>query len=78
MGEVYPTNPLTTDLIKSIKGHLLDYETLEEATSTYFYDYCNIEDDIWEDLPEDEQNYNRDLVIKVVSSLVKVLYREWN
>lgn len=77
---MYPTNNNTTDLIKSIKGHILDPDTRRDTTAQLWINQNDVDHKISmlfeNQLDETRAAYEKN-VDQVLSALVQVLYREW-
>lgn len=76
---MYPTNNNTTDLIKSIKGHILDPDTRRDTTAQLWINQNDVDHKfsaIEDQLDHTRAAYEKN-VDQVLSALVQVLYREW-
>ena len=75
---MYPENEETTDLIKTIKGHILDSQTRIDTVAQLWINQHNEVFSVIEDQNiRVRQDYEKN-VDEVLTALVQVLYREWN
>ena len=75
---MYPENEETTDLIKTIKGHILDSQTRIDTVAQLWINQHNEAFSVIEDQNiRVRQDYEKN-VDEVLTALVQVLYREWD
>ena len=75
---MYPENEETTDLIKTIKGHILDSQTRIDTVAQLWINQHNEVFSVIEDQNiRVRQDYEKN-VDEVLTALVQVLYREWD
>ena len=75
---MYPENEETTDLIKTIKGHILDSQTRIDTVAQLWINQHNEAFSVIEDQNiRVRQDYEKN-VDEVLTVLVQVLYREWD
>ena len=75
---MYPENEETTDLIKTIKGHILDSQTRIDTVAQLWINQHNEAFSVIEDQNiRVRQDYEKN-VDEVLTDLVQVLYREWD
>lgn len=75
---MYPENEETTDLIKTIKGHILDSQTRIDTVAQLWINQHNEAFSVIEDQNiRVKQDYEKN-VDEVLTALVQVLYREWD
>ena len=75
---MYPENEETTDLIKTIKGHILDSQTRIDTVAQLWINQHNEAFSVIEDQNiRVRQDYEKN-VDQFLTALVQVLYREWD